>query len=299
MRHATVFLFLLTFATTLYAQHSAGNSSNGNSSSSSGSSSSNPSSGSSGYSGGYSGGSHSSGSSSSGSSGTSSSGGSWHSSSASSSPGAGGHSSSPSGSGNSYGNSSRGLSESHLALRARDAETKSDERRVRGLNEPTKKSSRSGLASGQISDQKKPEQKGTLRHRLFSFFRGNPPCRGKNCVTQPPCRSKNCKPTCPPGQVVSGSSCVSAFASNRDVCTSGYDPNGRCTSSQLVAPCTAPSPALLAAAEQEVERLRRQRDEACQLDPGGQNCIDLTRSYNEAILRLEELRRQAARCRTP
>lgn len=303
MRRATGCLILtLIFPIFLYAQHSSGNSSNNNSSSSSGSSS-NPSSGSSGYSGGNSEGSHSSGNSSSASSTTSSnSGGSWHSSSSSSSSGGGGHSGSTSTSSASHSNSSRVSSESHASLRneTRGGEVRVSERPVHGLNEPGKKSARGVSTSGPISEQqKKPEQKGTIRHRLFSLFRRPPPCRGKNCVTQPPCRSKDCKPTCPPGQIANGSSCVSALYIDRDVCTSGYDPTGRCTSTQLVAPCTAPSPALLAAAEQEVERLRRQRDVACSQNPVGQSCSDLTRSYNDAVLRLEELRSEVARCRTP
>jgi hypothetical protein len=55
----------------------------------------------------------------------------------------------------------------------------------------------------------------------------------------------------------------------------------------------------LAAQEQEVERLRIQRDAACPQDPLSKSCADLTHWYEEALLKLEELRREAARCRTP
>jgi hypothetical protein len=82
-------------------------------------------------------------------------------------------------------------------------------------------------------------------------------------------------------------------------CANAIDPTGRCESSRLVAPCAGPSTAVLATQEQEVERLRVQRDAACRQAPLSPSCADLTHRYEAALLELEELRREAARCRTP
>jgi hypothetical protein len=143
------------------------------------------------------------------------------------------------------------------------------------------------------------EQKTKARHGLFSFLRKNPPCRGKDCPPQPPCRGKNCKVTCPAGQVASGSACVPVIQPYVNDCANASDPNGRCESSRLIPPCAGPSAAALAAQEQEVEWLRVQRDAACRQAPASPACADLTHRYEVALHNLEELRREAARCRVP
>jgi hypothetical protein len=55
----------------------------------------------------------------------------------------------------------------------------------------------------------------------------------------------------------------------------------------------------LAAQEEEVRRLGLQRDAACRQAPLSKSCADLTQWYKDALLKLDELRREAARCRTP
>lgn len=92
---------------------------------------------------------------------------------------------------------------------------------------------------------------------------------------------------------------MAAFQPYVNDCANAIDPTGRCESSRLVAPCAGPSAAVLAAQEQELEWLRVQRDAACRQAPLGPSCADLTQWYKDALLKLEELRRQAARCRTP
>jgi hypothetical protein len=154
-----------------------------------------------------------------------------------------------------------------------------------------------GAKPGQKTEPK-TEQKTKVHHGLFSLLRKHPPCRAKIARPRrlPGARTANSRvprvKSHPVPPVWRRSNPTGMIVPTH------MNPTGRCETSQLV-PCVGPSAAVLAAQEQEVERLDLQRNVACGQAPLSKTCADLIQWCQDALLKLEELRREAARCRVP
>jgi len=134
-----------------------------------------------------------------------------------------------------------------------------------------------------------PEKNPKQGRRLFAFL-------SPHAVTKPPCRGKNCAASCPAGQVATKSgSCRAAPGGEFSNCTT-YDPPGSCLGSSTFYRCSAPSAAIIAEQQREVDRLLLARESTCSQSPMSQACADLTQWYGAARERLEQLRAQARRC---
>lgn len=224
-----------------------------------------------------------------GSSGSSGGGGGSH-SSGSSGGGGGGSSHSSGGSGTSgSGSSTRSSSagNSHAGGGSSGAAHSSSTTRGESRMQP----SRQG-----IEDPKRPTRQPVLTitkepkpgHRLLGLL-------SPRAVQKPPCRGRNCPVSCAAGFVATSAGTCVARAGNTTVCNQ-YDALGNCYQTSQFVKCSGPSLGVLRNQELEVERLGLARESTCAQAPTSGACADLTSWYNQALLRLQELRAQAGPC---